>query len=106
MLKSLMKEEEFSFFLRDNQDKLVVVKFFTTWCFPCRELQKNIAVLLTEKKNLAVLEVDAEKFPQLAQSPEFNIRSVPTVFLFWKGRLIRKGSGNMNVQQLREFIST
>jgi len=82
MLKSLKKEEEFALFLQDSQDKLLLVKFFTTWCFPCRELQKNIESLLTEKKDLEVLEVDAEKFPKLAQRPEFNIRSVPAIFLF------------------------
>jgi len=30
MLKNLMKEEEFNSFLQNNQDKLVLVKFFTT----------------------------------------------------------------------------
>jgi len=82
MLKSLQKEEEFDFLLRNSQDKLLLVKFFTTWCSPCRELQKNIEALLTEEKNLEVLEVDAGKFPSLAQRPEFAILSVPAIFLF------------------------
>jgi hypothetical protein len=38
--------------------------------------------LLTEEKNLEVLEVDADKFSGLAQRPEFNILSVPAVFLY------------------------
>ena len=82
MLKSLEKEEEFDSFLRNSQDKLLLVKFFTIWCSPCRELQENIETLLTEKKNLEVLKVDADKFPGLAQRPEFNIFSVPAVFLY------------------------
>ena len=99
-----MKGEDFDSFLRTNQDRIILVKFFTTWCFPCRELQKNIEALLTERQDLVVLEVDAEKFPRLAQRPQFKVYSVPTVFLFHQGELIKKGSGSMSVQQLREFI--
>jgi len=57
-----------------------------------------------EKKNLVVLEVDAEKFPRLAQKPEFNVRSVPSLFLFRQGEMAKKFSGNMSVLQLKEFI--
>ncbi|CAG8440163.1 11518_t:CDS:2 [Ambispora leptoticha] len=74
-----------NFFLQTNQDKLVLVKFFTTWCLPCQELQKNLEDLLRERKDLLVLEVDAEKFSKIAQSSEFAVRSVPTLFLFYNG---------------------
>jgi len=111
MLESLVKEEEFDSFLQNNQDKLVLVKFSTVWCSPCQVLQKNIKELLTELeksagrgKDLVVMEVDAEKFPQLAQRSQFKVYSVPTIFLFHQGKLIKKGSGSMSVQQLREFI--
>jgi thioredoxin 1 len=112
MLKRLGKEEEFDSFLQNNQDKLILIKFFTVWCPPCRELQKNIQKLLIELEksaeqsvNLVVLEVDAEKFPQLAQRPQFNVRSVPTIFLFRQGKMIKRGDGSASVQQLREFIN-
>ena len=75
-------------------------------------LQKNIKELLTELeksakwgKDLVVMEVDAEKFPRLAQRPLFSVYSVPTIFLFHQGKMIKRGSGSMSVQQLKEFIS-
>jgi thioredoxin 1 len=111
MLKSLVKEEDFDPFLKNNQDKLVLVKFSTVWCPPCQVLQKNIEELLSkvavvagQPADLVVLQVDAEKFPRLAQRPLFNVYSVPVIFLFHQGRLIKRGSGSMSVQQLREFI--
>ncbi|CAI2188162.1 15694_t:CDS:2 [Funneliformis geosporum] len=63
-----------------------------------KELQKNIEVLLEEKKDMEVIEVDAEKFPRLAQNPEFNVLSVPTIFLFRKGqeKWVGKKSGSLN----------
>ena len=58
-----------------------------------------------EKKNdLVVLEIDAEKFPELARRPEFNVYSVPALFLFRKGKMLKKGSGSLSVPQLREFL--
>ena len=112
MLKNLVKEEDFDSFLQNNQNKLVLVKFSTVWCPPCQVLQKNIEELLSElekitgqPKDLVVLQVDAEKFPQLAQRPLFNVYSVPTIFLFHQGKMIKRGSGSMSVQQLKEFIS-
>jgi len=111
MLKSLVKEEDFDPFLQSNQDKLVLVKFSTVWCPPCQVLQKSINELLSElgttvgqPKDLVVLQVDAEKFPRLAQRPLFSVYSVPAIFLFHQGRMIKRGSGSMSVQQLREFI--
>jgi len=110
MLKSLAREEEFDSFLQNNRDKLVLIKFSTAWCPPCRLLHENIKELLTEleqsvgqRKDIVVLEVDAEKFPQLRN--QFSVRSVPTTFLFHQNKMIKRGSGNMSIQQLREFIS-
>ncbi|CFW93453.1 putative Thioredoxin [endosymbiont DhMRE of Dentiscutata heterogama] len=111
MFVKLVKEVDLDTFLQKNHDKLVLVKFSTAWCPPCQVLQKNIGELLTElektaapKKELLVLEVDAEKFPQLAQRTQFRVSSVPTIFLFHQGRMIKKGSGSLSVQQLREFL--
>jgi thioredoxin-like negative regulator of GroEL len=67
-------------------------------------LQKSIEKLLLEEKNLVVLEVDAEKFSGLVQKSEFNVRSVPALFLFQSGEMTKKVSGSMNFQQLKEFI--
>jgi len=104
-LKRLEKEEEMDLFLQNNKNKVVLVKFFTTWCLPCRELQENLESLLKERKDVLVLEVNAEKFREIAQRPEFAVRSVPTLFLYYNGKMIKKASESMNVRQLKEFIN-
>jgi len=106
MLKSLIMEEEFNKFLHDNQNKLILVKFFTTWCLPCRELNQNIEKLLLERKDLAVLEIDAKKFPKLSQKIEFNVNSVPTLFLFRQGKMVKNITGLLSVLQLKQFIDS
>ena len=91
MLKSLVKEEDFDSFLQSNQGKLVLVKFSTVWCSPCQVLQKNIKELLIELeksakqgKDLVVMEVDAEKFPRLAQRPQLRFVLCQPFFFFTK----------------------
>jgi len=106
MLKILTREEEFDSFLESNRDKLVLVKFSTSWCSPCHELQKNLEKLLAEKKNLAVLEIDAEKFSRLAQRSIFSVRSVPSLFLFRKNHFVKGNIGNMSVEQLKKFVDS
>jgi len=112
MLKRLVRGESLDSFLQNNQDKTVLVKFFTEWCGPCKVLQNNIKSLLTElgqtkekKEDLVVLEIDAEKFPELAQRPEFNVYSVPTLFLFRQGKMLKKTSGSLSVPQLKDLVA-
>jgi len=106
-LVELVKEEDFDSFLQNN--KLVLVKFSAVWCPPCQILQENIKELLKQpeeqQKGLKVLKVDVEKFPRLAQSPQFSVRFLPTFFLFHKGKMIKGDQGNRSVQWLKEFIN-
>ena len=106
-LVELVKEEDFDSFLQNNN--LVLVKFAAGWCPPCRVLQENIEELLKQpeeqQKGLMVLKVDVEKFPNLAQRPQFGINSIPTFFLFHQGKMIKEGHGSRSVRQLREFIA-
>jgi thioredoxin 1 len=112
MFKSLVREEDFDSFLQNNQDKLVLVKFFTTWCGPCQELKKNLSELEKEQPDLVILEVDADRFPTLQYQDQAQkvhqlvVYSVPTIFLFRQGKMVKRGDGgSASVQQLREFIS-
>ncbi|CAG8532475.1 2971_t:CDS:2, partial [Ambispora gerdemannii] len=107
----LVAGESFDSFLQNNQDKTVLVKFFTDWCGPCKTLQESIRKLLAElermkekENDLVVLEIDAEKFPELARRPEFNVCSVPVLFLFREGKMLKKSGGSLSVPQLREFL--
>src|SRR6266480_7769342 len=101
MLKVLIEANKFDYFLHQNSAKKILVKFFTTWCRPCQQLQANITKLLAEKNDLVVLAVDAEKFPNLVQRSEFNVQSVPALFLFSPGKKIKEKRGYLNIEELR-----
>src|ERR1700748_175079 len=100
MMQELTSEEEFDRFLAHNFQQKILVKFFATWCVPCQLLQNNLAKLLVGRTDVIVVAVDVEKFPNLAQRPDFQVRAVPTLFLFQAGQLKKKNSGSMSVQKL------
>src|SRR5580658_8830436 len=63
--------------------KIVLVDFYTTWCGPCKMLDKNTwtdaaVIQLLEQKTVA-LRIDAEK--EAALSKRYKIEAYPSVLL-------------------------
>ena len=80
-------------------DQAVLVDFFATWCGPCKAMQP---ILEDTAKQLGgkvkILKVDVDK-NQLAAS-KFQVRGVPTLILFQKGKILWRESGVVPVHQL------
>ena len=105
MFVRLEQEGEFDSFLTQNRQKVRLVKFSAEWCPPCHELQKNLGELEKAHSQLAILEVDVEKFASLAQRPEFQVSALPTLLLFrpldTRGE---KRIGLQSLSQLKEWV--
>lgn len=92
-----------SFFDRIQGEKPVLVDFFATWCGPCQMMQpvlKEVAGQVGEQA--AILKVDVDKNPALAQ--QFQIKGVPTLILFKKGKIVWRQSGVVPAHQLTSVI--
>ncbi len=66
-----------------QEKKVVLIDFFTTWCVPCKKLDettwKDEAVLKWIGEHCVALKLDAEKNVELAQ--RFHVGAYPTVLL-------------------------
>lgn len=64
-----------------KEQKVVMIDFFTTWCEPCKRLDKTTwkdeGVVAWLRQNTVPLKIDAEKQVELAD--RFQIRSYPTM---------------------------
>ncbi|WP_281274993.1 thioredoxin family protein [Brevibacillus fluminis] len=71
------------------QDKVVVVKFFTTWCPDCHRIDPFMPdVEEAYKEKLTFVEVNRDTLPELSQSLE--IMGIPSFVAFQNGKeLIR-----------------
>jgi thioredoxin 1 len=77
--------------------KLVVFK--AHWCAPCKMLAKT---LQDTDLGIPVETVDIDADP--TATTEYDIRGVPTVLLMSDNQVMKRRSGYMNAEQLKEFV--
>ncbi|MEB2777026.1 thioredoxin [Algoriphagus sp. D3-2-R+10] len=86
-------------------DQAVLVDFFATWCGPCKMMQpilEDTAKQMGDK--VRILKVDVDK-NQLAAS-KFQVRGVPTLILFQKGKILWRESGVVPTHQLVKTLTS
>lgn len=77
--------------------KLVVFK--AHWCAPCKMLGKTLA---ETDLGVPVETVDIDADP--TSTVDFDIRGVPTVLLMDDNQVVKRRSGYMSAEQLKEFV--
>lgn len=85
-----------------NSNDLVLIDFYATWCPPCKIQSKIIeedGCILTEKfSNILLARVDVDKNKNLSR--KFRITSVPTLFIYYRGRFNRLNPGLCKIQEI------
>lgn len=73
------------------KEGITLVDFFAEWCGPCKMIKPIINELSNEVKDVKILQIDVDKFPDLAG--KYNIKSVPTFIVFKDGKEVEKAVG-------------
>lgn len=97
-----LTSDEFNLTLEDNE--VVFVDFWATWCGPCKMLAPIIAQIANEYADKAVFaKVDIDNNTNLAQN--FAIQSIPTVIIFKNGKEIDRAVGLRNADAYRKMLN-
>ncbi len=81
----------------------IVVDFWASWCHPCRVLSPLIEKVAQEYKGKFILaKLSVEENPKLAE--KFDIRSIPTVKMFKKGKVVGEFIGTIPEAGLKAWI--
>ncbi len=82
----------------------MLIDFHAEWCGPCKMLSPIIKEVSKEMNGkIRIIKIDVDKNQSLAQ--RFQVRGVPTLALFKKGKVIWKQSGVLTKQQLLNTLN-
>jgi thioredoxin 1 len=87
----MTKKKSFSSLI-NNSETPVLVDFYANWCGPCHSLSpilQEVARDLSGK--IKVIKIDVDKNRHAAE--KYQIRGVPTMMLFNKGKILWRQSG-------------
>ncbi len=71
----------------------VLVDFYAAWCGPCQMMAPIVEQVNAQMKQLRVVKIDTDKYPQLAS--QHQIRALPTLVLFKQGKPVEHIEGVM-----------
>jgi thioredoxin 1 len=92
---SILNESDF-----DITSGVCVVKFWATWCAPCKRLSPVLDKIEKEFESIKFLSVDVDQVPSIAQ--KHKVRMLPTILVFKNGREIKRINGLVLTEPLRK----
>ena len=88
-----------------NQNKPVLIDFYTDWCSPCKIMSPILEDLKSELGDeINIVKVDVDK--NLSVATKFQIKGVPTLVLFQNGKLLWRQSGVLQKSELINIINS
>lgn len=83
--------------------KPVIVDFWASWCAPCRVLGPVIEKIAEEQQDTwTLVKVDTEANQEI--STQYGIRSIPSVKMFYEGKIVAEFSGALPRQQILSWL--
>ncbi|MDF2661002.1 MAG: thiol-disulfide isomerase [Paenibacillus sp.] len=89
-----------------GRDELTVVKYYTTWCPDCKNLDRFLDDIIAEHSDKTWVSMDAEKFQPIAEENE--VRGIPSLLVYRGGQKIAHLHSKFakTPDQVREYLNS
>ena len=90
------------------EKKPIFIDFYTTWCAPCKWLEKDVFELkdvsVYYNKNFINFKVNAEDFDGVPLAQQFSVKAYPTlIFLTQDGEVVHRHEGTTTASKFLEY---
>lgn len=86
-----------------ESDVPILVDFYADWCAPCKVMAPSVDALAAKYSGSAlVAKLNTDHAPATAQ--QYDIRGIPTVVVFHKGKVIARQSGAVPFGTLEQLL--
>ena len=86
-----------------NNEKVVLVDVFATWCGPCRMLGPVLESLQNETSDwLDIVKVDVDEADEIVNN--LGVSGVPALFVYKNGAMVENFVGYRTLDQIKEIV--
>ena len=89
--------------LDSNSNKIILIEFWANWCSPCIVITEEIEKL-SKLYNDKILIIKAEIEKNSILINKFKIKSIPTILIIKKNKVLERISGIVSKEELENII--